>query len=102
MAFLEDVGYFIIPLTYVPLNSSYCMCQSLTQLKDNIKSPAETNCVTDSKCVGIECDLVVDNHTYLIDTQIFPCANPPGMRSWVGGRGNYGCGLRLCTYTWLF
>ena len=94
---MGNAAHIIIPLTYVPLNASHCMCESLTQLKDNINSPTETNCVTDSKCVGIECDLIVDDHTYLIDTQIFPCANPPGMRS------SCGCGwwvwpLSVCAH----
>ncbi len=60
------------------MNASDCMCQSITQMKNNIESPVETKCQTDPECVGLECSLVVQDHNYLIDTEIYPCATPPG------------------------
>ena len=74
-----DTVTIFVPTTHIPLNSSDCMCESLSQLSDNIDAPVETDCGTkDDECVGLECHLSVEDQQYLLETEVYPCATPPG------------------------
>ena len=70
--------YTVIPYTEIPLNASYCMCESIKQMASNIQSPVATGCVTNMKCIGVECEVVFNEIDFLVENEIIQCNNPPG------------------------
>lgn len=75
----DDMIFYLIPFTEVPLNASVCMCESVTHIKENVVAPVEKNCSVDDKCIGVECDFTVEKYGDLFaDTEVDPCTKPPG------------------------
>ena len=74
----NSMQYTVIPYTEIPLNASYCMCESIEQIANNIQSPVVTSCVTNMKCIGVECEIVFNEIDFLVENEIIQCNNPPG------------------------
>ena len=50
----------------------------MEHIRDNLESPVDTDCQTDEMCAGVECNITVEGHAYLVDTEVYPCTEPPG------------------------
>ena len=75
----KSVQYTVIPYTEVPLNASYCMCESLKDIASNIQAPVEIGCITNIQCTGVDCEFILGGTNYFIETEGVPCAHPPGV-----------------------
>ena len=67
-----------IPSTAVPLNTSYCMCQSIQSITESSDIPDGAVCVNNSQCTGVDCTFTFGGNTYSVKTNIQPCSYPPG------------------------
>ena len=75
----KSVQYTVIPYTEVPLNASYCMCESLIDIASKIQAPVEIGCITNTQCTGVDCEFSIGVTNYFIETEVVPCAHPPGV-----------------------
>ena len=69
----------LIPPVLVPLNTTECMCESLEDFASIIQSPFEHDCVTNSDCNGIRCELDIFGNVFFIDAIVLPCIVPPAI-----------------------
>ena len=68
----------VIPLVVVPLNASDCMCAAIQQIGQNGESPVPTECQNNSACTGQECTFTIGALVFILESDLFPCAKPPG------------------------
>ena len=64
----------LIPQATVPLNASECMCQSLQNLATKAGSTVvEPECLTNTECNGIVCELDIIGSVFYLESIILPC-----------------------------
>ncbi len=54
------------------------MCKAIKHIGENGESPFETECQANSDCTGQVCTFDVAGTIYLLESDVFPCAKPPG------------------------
>lgn len=76
----DGASVVAVPTTEIPLNASYCACMVITGIGDKVEAPAGStvSCQVNPGCTGQECDYSTSGLTFLFESEIIPCNNPPG------------------------
>lgn len=69
-----------VPTTVIPLNASYCACKAITAIGNNVEAPigSTVTCQVNEGCTGQECEYITSGLTFLFESEIISCNNPPG------------------------
>ena len=78
---MAGITLSFVPKFSVPLNSSECMCESITEYAQALyrSIPLNRTCVENSRCDGLRCSVTLNHGLYYEELAVLPCASPPAL-----------------------